>query len=318
MKQSQEMNIYITSDEEIKVSDYILYNNEVYKWHDNIQKSAKKIILTTDQDLIKDGVQAIDDEFLEWFVKNPSCEFVKIKHKDVIQFGNMTMRDHNGDGSHYFCINCQVETSRSKEQLLKFGVELYEIIIPKEEPKQECILCHTYPQLEGTDKCESCYSVIRNSLEQNPMFKDSLLPDVRKPKQENKKVCTCKKAYVNILSGICSLCWNEKFPDEKEEINEDDLLNSKQETLEEEAKNYGWRIKTNTFSDPVKANELAESAKQDFIAGAKWQAERMYSEEDLVSLLEFNYKKETNQMGTLRKDYSKKLIKEWFEQFKKK
>jgi hypothetical protein len=33
-------------------------------------KVAKKIILTTDLDLIKDGVQSIDNEFLEWFVKN--------------------------------------------------------------------------------------------------------------------------------------------------------------------------------------------------------------------------------------------------------
>ena len=51
------------------------------------------------------------------------------------------------------------------------------------------------------------------------------------------------------------------------------------ETLEKAAENYGWRIKRNTFSDAVKANELAESAKQDFIKGAEWQAERMYSEE---------------------------------------
>lgn len=38
----------------------------------------KKIILTTDQDLIKDDVQTIDDDFLEWFVKNPSYEVVLI------------------------------------------------------------------------------------------------------------------------------------------------------------------------------------------------------------------------------------------------
>lgn len=50
------------------------------------------------------------------------------------------------------------------------------------------------------------------------------------------------------------------------------------ETLEESAENYGWKIKTNTFSNPVKANELAESAKQDFIEGAKWQAEQEYAE----------------------------------------
>jgi hypothetical protein len=34
----------------------------------------RKVVLTTDQKLIKDGVQAIDDEFLDWLVKNPSCE----------------------------------------------------------------------------------------------------------------------------------------------------------------------------------------------------------------------------------------------------
>ena len=57
--------------------------------------------------------------------------------------------------------------------------------------------------------------------------------------------------------------------------------------LKEAAENYGWRIKTNTFSDPVKANELANSAKQDFIAGANYIAERMYSEEDMIAFMQF-------------------------------
>ena len=38
--------------------------------------------------------------------------------------------------------------------------------------------------------------------------------------------------------------------------------------LELEAENYGWRVKRNEFSDPVKANELAKSSSDDFIAGA--------------------------------------------------
>jgi hypothetical protein len=79
------INIYITSSEEIK--DYWFLNtltNEIGFTKDSIgiQKNAKKIILTTDQDLIKDGVQAIDDEFLEWFVKNPSCEEVDFEVVD--------------------------------------------------------------------------------------------------------------------------------------------------------------------------------------------------------------------------------------------
>ena len=60
----------------------------------------------------------------------------------------------------------------------------------------------------------------------------------------------------------------------------------KKETLEKAAENYGWRIKRNTFSDAVKANELAESAKQDFIEGANWQSKRMYSEEEVIKIVE--------------------------------
>jgi hypothetical protein len=54
------------------------------------------------------------------------------------------------------------------------------------------------------------------------------------PKQEHRKICNCKRAYTNPLSGICSFCWNEKFPNEKDEIKEEDLLEPKQETLEED------------------------------------------------------------------------------------
>ena len=75
-------NIYITSDEVKKHNEWVLSNlNEVVKFCSlYCQNLYKKIILTTDQDLIKDGVQAIDDEFLEWFVKNPSCEEVEVTY----------------------------------------------------------------------------------------------------------------------------------------------------------------------------------------------------------------------------------------------
>jgi hypothetical protein len=38
-----------------------------------IEQLAKKIILTTDSKLIKDGLQDIDDDFLEWFLNNQTC-----------------------------------------------------------------------------------------------------------------------------------------------------------------------------------------------------------------------------------------------------
>jgi len=108
------LHIYITSDEEIKEGDWVLENtvfertpyigktfypkndgtvtDEVlkrdllsvnYKGHYEtivFKHNCKKIILTTDQDLIADGIQDINDDFLEWFVKNPSCEEVEVTY----------------------------------------------------------------------------------------------------------------------------------------------------------------------------------------------------------------------------------------------
>jgi hypothetical protein len=75
-------NIHITNDEEIGEGDWCLNVNKdtIYKKDKYpMDISWKKIILSTDPELIADGVQPIDDEFLKWFVKNPSCEEVKIE-----------------------------------------------------------------------------------------------------------------------------------------------------------------------------------------------------------------------------------------------
>ena len=55
-----------------------------------------------------------------------------------------------------------------------------------------------------------------------------------------------------------------------------------------------------------------------FIAGAKWQAERMYSEEEVYGLLEQSMK--DCDLWELAEHYSGdyKNLKEWFEQHKKK
>jgi hypothetical protein len=85
--------IYITSSEKIKESDWVLYNNKIVRQVDKTFNkpgfdwnvlNSKKIILTTDPTLIEDGVQSIDDEFLEWFVKNPTCEFIKVTKLDYL------------------------------------------------------------------------------------------------------------------------------------------------------------------------------------------------------------------------------------------
>ena len=71
-------NIYITSNEEIKKGNWCIdiENSTVFKVKEQghsgllrsatdsfVEDSCKKIILTTDPNLIKDGVQSIDDEF---------------------------------------------------------------------------------------------------------------------------------------------------------------------------------------------------------------------------------------------------------------
>jgi hypothetical protein len=143
-------NLYITSNEEIKEGDWYLwqgYDGEYYKEkckyllyegkktkHLNCNiKTQFKVILTTDLKLIADGIQAIDDTFLEWFVKNPSCEFVKTELLNVSEV-------------------------LWEEYFKKHGVypkyPYYEkIIIPQEESKQEyCDNCNN----------DTCCCIIRS------------------------------------------------------------------------------------------------------------------------------------------------------------
>ena len=102
---SRNQHIYLTSEEEEIKDCWVLntHTNQVYflQGFYGRQPITKKIILTTDTDLIAEGVQALEDEFLEWFVKNPSCTEVEVE-----DYGN-----------NFYNIR-------------------YLILIPQEEPKQ--------------------------------------------------------------------------------------------------------------------------------------------------------------------------------------
>ena len=114
--EEQYQNIYITKFEEIKegVDQWYLDKvlNEPYN-SGGAQYASKQevIILTTDIELIKDGVQAIPDEFLDWFVKNPNCEEVEV---NLIK----DSEDHP-----------EIKGGYREEW------QYYEIIIPKQYPK---------------------------------------------------------------------------------------------------------------------------------------------------------------------------------------
>jgi len=152
-------NIYITNDEEIKEGDWFTDDNNSLKTSYKLSHvqfaNPKKIILTTDDLLIKDGVQAIDDEFLEWFVKNPSCERVEV----IYEPKNF------------------LDTKQGWE---------YEIIIPKEEPKQEncctpigqikryvdCVGCDRKPRQETTLE-DFCIKFVEKHFEDERTFNKS-------------------------------------------------------------------------------------------------------------------------------------------------
>ena len=78
-------NIYITSDEEIKMQDWcITAKGNLLQMIEGDTAlgfallGCKKIILTTDPHLIEKDVQPINEVFLNCFIKNPSCEEVAI------------------------------------------------------------------------------------------------------------------------------------------------------------------------------------------------------------------------------------------------
>jgi Icc-related predicted phosphoesterase len=237
-------NIYITSDEEIKEGDWVIANNVLlakviteFTWH---FINSKKIILTTDQDLIKDGVQVIDNEFLEWFVKNPSCEEVKIAN-DLKYFNVDELRERHLKGLPHLYSE-------------SIG---YKIIIPQEEPK-------------ALTKLEIAKNIAAIGI----------------GKEEPKQIkCYC---------GHTITCDCEPL----------------QETLEETAE----RLATNRHSRSTSAWYLYKNG---IIEGAKWQSERMYSEEDMKSTIEKTVEQCNKMMqesyGLLEID-----VDYIFEQFKKK
>jgi hypothetical protein len=231
---NQNQHIYITSDEEIKRGDYFLSLNEDESYlevtlNDKVDdfneyadedwaENCKKVILTTDQDLIADGIQAID-EFLEWFVKNPTCEMVEVVKEMYMPQSNGKISD--GKITHELSLNPSDNT-----------LPFYKIIIPQEEPKK------------FGDSFEDLANVMSMA---NFMFGVKEEPKLR------------HQQIIDAVGG-------------EDRFREIAGIKPKQETLEEAAVRIAY--------DSTEENKGFPQMKA-FINGAKWQAERMYTEEDM-------------------------------------
>jgi hypothetical protein len=141
--------IYITSDEEIKdvrphKGKWQLEKGQILNKFPNYLtdlSECKLVILTTDPDLIKDGVQAIDDEFLEWFVKNPSCEEVEVEKKSYIEIKEIS---YEGDFQNVEYVNYKIIIPQGDVNFFQITVNAFEKSMNLnleyiEEPKQETL-----------------------------------------------------------------------------------------------------------------------------------------------------------------------------------
>ena len=185
--------ICITSDEEIKANVYCLINGVLCKTEllnnkivsrqlvggatmDICKSEYSEIILTTDQDLIKDGVQAIDNEFLEWFVKNQSCESVEVIKQEL-------NTDYRSDWKQkfYYKIIISKEEELSKDEIDRFFVDM--VCNPKEEPKQKKMEFYTKEQLQIAYNCGLSDGKFNNI---DYSITDNFAP-IEEPKQETFK-----------------------------------------------------------------------------------------------------------------------------------
>ncbi len=283
--------IYITSDEEIKEGDWCIEftpNNEkiteLFKCNEeqvlNILTGTdykyKKVILTTDQDLINDDVQSIDDEFLKWFVKNPSCEQISVEE---VYF----------HGSGYYKAS---ELSKQEKEKYSFMKE-YKIIIPKEESTfytKKC-KCMIFEPNCFTGMCKNCGGILKEETKPKTIL-ESL--------QEYFKNTSKEKVLED---------WNEFQQLDEEGITVKEFLeNQKQETLEEAKVNNLIKLFGKDFH--LEPSSEIKNCNESFMAGAKWQQERMYSEEEVHKILgSYSANKE---VFSYKYTYNK-----WFEQFKK-
>jgi len=280
MKQAQGMNIYITSEEDIKDGDWCMDIISKYIYKASLTpktkwENQKKIILTTDTQLIKDGVQAIDDDFLEWLVKNPSCEFVEVKEKQHFE-ADKSKRINPLNGVYYS----------------------YKITIPQEEPKQEC--CQDVSGFYLGRTCPKCNTPFRSVIQE--------------PKQEIIATEEDAKIFVDAIENPPAP--NEKLKTAFGKQPKQETLEEAAENYCDIPKNQLGNKYKFSAHDRLLYNTFIEGAKSDaardywFKIFQQEQDKNKYSEEEVQLIL-------SKLLTDIKKGNAGNSIK-WFKQFKKK
>lgn len=316
--------LFITNDEELVLGGYHFnskYGDEPQKTNQRDINSKKyweeedyyitKIILTTDQDLIKDGVQGISDYFLEWLVNNPTCEYVKVDLIPVNTFGSeITV---NGYGFDKFIYKITIPQEESKYPIGGYAPGFYSC---------KCFTCKK--EFTGDKRAVQCEPCAIKMIQEEPkkewnptqgeevwikVFSNWSLGtyigyDIDK---EIHLVREPKEGGGHLFSSKFVLPYSD-MPNEP-----------KKETLEEAMEKNGYHDKP--------SDDLWREGVE---FGAKWQAEKMYSEEDMFEFSQWishedwvylpskGYWVNEEQEELEQKLSSKEILNLWFEKFKKK
>jgi hypothetical protein len=205
-------NVYITVGEQGFKGDYVIHTPtpKLQKVIEHVRRvDFDKVVITTDDVLIKDGVQDLDEEFLNWLVANPTCESVEINH-----FGTCC-----GNQLANQCIDCKnykpiykiVEQERQEYFAIKgrhmedFEKALYEVHTNRKE------LPKVGKSIESPGIGETIFN-IELDAEFNPQ-KDILPAPVVRVKLEDvhDSVFALMDKYADDVMGGCTLRAKEWF-----------------------------------------------------------------------------------------------------------
>ena len=291
-------NIYITNDEEIKKGNWVLFMfdevTEIVKVNTIVNNAfdskegfgygleyCKKIIITTDQDLIKDGIQAIDDEFLEWFVKNPTCEEVEVG------YGWIRLTETNNEGYWVSIPDNQFEMQQAEPKqeqkqalidMMKSDEELG-LYDDTEINRIELVCKDCSDSLEDCACIKSTIDFPKQEIKLEDVFNDDkkenikkFIDEIKNPSEPNQALKDAAQRYEK---------YSERFDNKDNEIVEG-IFNPdnwgrrlvkekpKQETLEEAAL-LAYPI--HLIWDEEERYDCSQELREAFIEGAKWQQE---------------------------------------------